>query len=169
MRPLNLVFQQPVWNTEEFADGAAGAFRRVGELQEAGDFEALRSLVAAGLLGELRDVAMAGRGTRTLLDVKPLGVFTTRMWPDENRHLSLWVTQVLRATEEYQLAGDVLHVERLHRWTFKRVLLSDTEEVVGDWQLTAMEKGRWVPPASPGRPPQSGAQGARRRCELPAQ
>ncbi|CAK0849235.1 unnamed protein product [Prorocentrum cordatum] len=86
VRPLNLVFQRPVWDAEEFADGAAGAFRRVGELQEAGDFEALRSLVAAGLLGELRAAAAAGRGTaRAVLDVRPLGVLTTRLWQDENR------------------------------------------------------------------------------------
>eukprot|EP00928_Gymnodinium_smaydae_P075864 TRINITY_DN58892_c0_g1_i1.p1 TRINITY_DN58892_c0_g1~~TRINITY_DN58892_c0_g1_i1.p1 ORF type:complete len:223 (-),score=25.18 TRINITY_DN58892_c0_g1_i1:94-762(-) len=150
VQPLNLVFQRPPWNASEFAQGTVEAFRRVSELRESGDYASLQHLVPEMLVEQLRQdatVAQEAWGARSLLHVQPLGVFTTKLWPDENRHLSLWVTQVLRVKEEYSCnsgSGERWHVERLHRCTFKRVLLNDHAEEVSDWKLVALDKGCWL-------------------------
>eukprot|EP00929_Paragymnodinium_shiwhaense_P070900 TRINITY_DN36004_c0_g1_i2.p1 TRINITY_DN36004_c0_g1~~TRINITY_DN36004_c0_g1_i2.p1 ORF type:complete len:106 (+),score=21.69 TRINITY_DN36004_c0_g1_i2:318-635(+) len=91
-------------------------------------------------------------GKQEVIDVKPLGVFTSSMWRDENGHLALWVTQVLRAQEAYtsECGGRCWHVDRLHRWTFKRVLLNDHEEEVSDWLLVAVDRPRWSHPGLAG-------------------
>eukprot|EP00931_Biecheleriopsis_adriatica_P042510 TRINITY_DN24235_c0_g1_i1.p1 TRINITY_DN24235_c0_g1~~TRINITY_DN24235_c0_g1_i1.p1 ORF type:complete len:215 (-),score=43.49 TRINITY_DN24235_c0_g1_i1:138-782(-) len=149
LQPLNLVFQRPPWDAAEFSQGCAEAFRQVSALRDGGDYASLRGLVSEKLAEELQsdaEVSKKAWSKRCLLEVRPLGIWTTRLWPDENKHLSLWVTQVLRAVEEYDCptgSGQRWHVERLHRWTFKRVLQNDHSEEVSDWKLVGVDKGCW--------------------------
>eukprot|EP00929_Paragymnodinium_shiwhaense_P070901 TRINITY_DN36004_c0_g1_i3.p1 TRINITY_DN36004_c0_g1~~TRINITY_DN36004_c0_g1_i3.p1 ORF type:complete len:228 (+),score=23.56 TRINITY_DN36004_c0_g1_i3:66-749(+) len=152
LQPLNIVFKKQAWDSEGFADGCTAAFRRVNALLETKEYDGLQSLVGQPLRDAM-SMSMEGVfGKQEVIDVKPLGVFTSSMWRDENGHLALWVTQVLRAQEAYtsECGGRCWHVDRLHRWTFKRVLLNDHEEEVSDWLLVAVDRPRWSHPGLAG-------------------
>ncbi|CAJ1422420.1 unnamed protein product [Effrenium voratum] len=152
LRPLNLVFSRQVWDEAAFAAEAEGVFREMFAAQQSGDVAALRARLPETLVEELQADASSTKeawARRELVEVKALGVYTTRLWPDEKNHLSLWVTQVFRTLEEYtpheasDEASGTFRVERLQRWTFRRQLQNDHTEEVTDWQLVALDKGCW--------------------------
>merc|ERR1712113_688716 len=91
MQPLNLAFRKQAWNKAAFSELAKQSFEHVDAARVEENFEALREHVADQLLEELRSEARMFSGNCTLVEVQPLGISTSRLWPDEKRHLSLWV------------------------------------------------------------------------------
>lgn len=150
LQTLNLVFDSQPWNQHEFPRGTAEAFRCVLEHVGDQDFNSLSGLVSDPLLEELRhDEIDAGESKRRVIDVCPFGILTAQLELDENVHLAIWVTQLMSAVEEYDSPNcrdTFWRVERLHRWTFKRVLLSGMGEENGPWQVVSMNHRRWRPP-----------------------
>ncbi|CAE7907844.1 unnamed protein product [Symbiodinium microadriaticum] len=149
LQPLNLVFRKKAWDVAEFNQQTTEVFRRLADLGRSGDVDSLKHELPEDLLEAFRrdsEVAAEVWASRRLLEVEPLGIFTTKLWPDPNNHLSLFVTQTFRATEEYadRSTTQRYQVERLHRWTFKRVLQNDYTEEVGDWMLVDVNKGCWM-------------------------
>jgi hypothetical protein len=154
---LNFVYDSPPWNASDWGVGSVKAFHTVHDLLEAEDFEALEGLVEDTLLSKMQEDQIQGLGSRRVLDVQALGLFSSKLRPEispPHWHQSVWVTHLLKAVEEYRYPDEAarpFHVERLHRWTFKRVLLSDAGEVMGPWQLVSVNKMRWELPQADAR------------------
>lgn len=150
---LNLAFKTPAWDAHEFSRGAVLAFTNIHSLLEAGKLLELQGLVSDELINQMRSDNAYCPGSRKLLDVEPLGIFKTRLKPEllggPHWQQTIFVTQLFRAVEAYSMPGvdpASWHVERLHQWTFKRVLLNNVGEVMGPWQVVAVNKRRWQLP-----------------------
>mmetsp|Transcript_73690 Transcript_73690/g.216251 ORF Transcript_73690/g.216251 Transcript_73690/m.216251 type:complete len:246 (-) Transcript_73690:13-750(-) len=151
------------WNASEFHAGAPQAFRHVTEHLEDRDVRPLNGVVSDELINDLRTeattAAESGHDPRAnfqaVVDARLMGIFTVRVRTDEMGDAAVFVTGLLAAVEEYAPstassanAGRPWHVRRIHKWTFKRQLPSEDGEEPGDWQVVAMNKRRWQPPAN---------------------
>lgn len=160
---LRLVFPGS-WSADDFHTGAPQAFRHVTEHLEDRDARPLNGVVSDELIRELQqEVSAAVQGEReqqvifkAVLDARLLGVFTVSARTDEHGAAAVFVTGLLGAVEEYASAssgtGVPWHVQRLHKWTFKRALPDEDGGEAGDWQVVAMSKRRWRPPLGLGGP-----------------
>lgn len=148
LRILDLVYPE-TWSARDFREGTVTAFKSVNSLLDEGDFLLLRQLLDEKLLEDLRSShAHLTEGLKyELVEVYYLGIFHAMAKEDDQGFEAVFVTPLLRVTEKYTSLKDESvwwEVRRLHKWTFKRILLG---EDAADWQIVAMDKKRWRPPS----------------------
>lgn len=150
LRILNVVYPK-TWDPHAFRDGTAEAYKQVNALLDEGDFLILRELLSEELLDDLKEchAGLAEGVDYKLLEVRQLGIFRSSARADELGNEAVFVTPLLRVREKYVLSKDSTYwweVQRLHKWTFKRILPGEYGSDASEWQIVAMDKKRWRPP-----------------------
>ncbi|CAK9044590.1 unnamed protein product [Durusdinium trenchii] len=140
LRILDLVYPE-TWSARDFREGTVTAFKSVNSLLDEGDFLLLRQLLDEKLLEDLRSShAHLTEGLKyELVEVYYLGIFHAMAKEDDQGFEAVFVTPLLRVTEKYTSLKDESvwwEVRRLHKWTFKRILLG---EDAADWQIALDE------------------------------